>query len=205
MGIAFDFAGTPENPEDIHNGGGERPKPGRGMAVITGWSEYTGASGKAHELELEIVAWTDQESVAKKHKENIFHTDTTGKGWPMRRMTCLAMAAGLFNANDVRRWKTEGSMPEIDMSQLEGRPIMIELVEVPDDRNAGKTFINIGNIGLGFWHCTDTKTKDWPKNQGILSRSSATIGQWIVSDQKAAAKQASKTSAASSSADPFAV
>ena len=172
------------------------------MALITKWSEYTGANGKAHEVEMEIVAWTDQESVAKTHSENIFHTDNTGKGFPMRRMTCLAMAAGLFNANDVRRWKAEGSEPEIDMSQLEGRPVMIELIEEPDKNNPSTTYINIGNIGLGFWHCNDRKTKDWPKNQPILQRSAKAIGQWVVSDQKPAAKV---QTASAGSADPFAV
>lgn len=204
MGIAFDFTSTPENPEDIHSGGG-RPKPGRGMAIITKWSEYTGCNGKAHEVEFEIVAWTDKESVAMKHTENIFHEDRTGKGWPMRRMTCLSMAAGLFNANDVRRWKAEGSAPEIDMSPIEGRPVMIELIEVPDEKNPGKTFINIGNIGLGFWHCKDPKTKDWPRNQSVLNQHLAKIGEWVTEKKADTKAEPAKAAAGTGAADPFAV
>ena len=90
MAFEFDFSQVPEDPTKIQDGNSDRVSPGRGMALVVAYNEYGGAKGKAHELELEIVAWTVPADVAKRHKENIFHQDTTGKGFPMKRLTCLA-------------------------------------------------------------------------------------------------------------------
>lgn len=199
MSFSFDFSSVPDDPTKIHQGGGDRPSPGRGMVMITKWSEFTGAGGAAHELEYEIVGWTNPEDVGKSHKENIFHKDKTGKGFPMKRMTCLAMAAGLFNANDVKAWKAAGSQPEIDMQKLVGRPIMIELVVEPDKNDPSKSYLNIGNIGLGMYHIKDARTKDWPKSQGVYNRTAALVGDWITETKPAAAK-----APANGPSDPFA-
>ncbi len=198
MGLGFDFSNVPDDPTKIQDGGGDRPTPGRGMVLISEFNEYGGAKGQAHEVVMEIVAWTNQQDVAKVHKENIFTKDTSGKGFPMKRLTCLAMAAGLFNANDVKRWKAEGSQPEVDMTQLAGRPIMIELVEEPDKNDATKKYIRVGNIGLGMYHIKDARVKDWPRNQSIYNRCAASVGEWITETKPAATKPAN------TSADPFA-
>lgn len=192
----FDFSHIPDDPTKIQDGG-DRPTPGRGMAIITRWEEFSAASeGKAHEVDLEIVAWTDPKSVAKVHTERIYHQDKTGKGHPTRRLTCLSMAAGLFTPDDVKRWKAAGSQPEIDMQAMVGRPIMIELIEKPDDKDPSKKYINIGNIGLGFWHIKDSRTNGWPKNQAIFNRSAAIVGDWVNEDKPKAA--------ASTAGNPFA-
>jgi hypothetical protein len=204
----FDFSNVPEDPTKIQDGNGDRCTPGKGMALITAWNEYGGAKGQAHELELEIVAWTNQADIAKTHKENIFHKDNTGKGFPMKRMTCLAMAAGLFTAKDVKAWKAAGTAPEIDMQKLVGRPIMIELVEVVDDKDATKKYINIGNIGLAFYHVKDQRIAAWPKNQTIFNTKAHMVGDWITETKPAAAKTekpATQKSAPAADADPFAV
>ena len=187
MGLAFDFSNVGD-PEKIHDGG-TRAKPGRGMVVIKKWSEYTGAKGQAHELELEIVAWTDKDSVAVTHTENIFHTDKSGKGFPMKRLTCLSMAAGLFNANDVKQWQAQGSQPEIDMSKLVDRPVMIELIEEPDQNDATKTWIRIGNFGLAIYHIKDPRCKDWPRNTQIYNMNAAKVGDWVETAKAAPPKQ----------------
>jgi len=208
MGFEFDFSQVPEDPTKIQDGNGDRVTPGRGMALITAWNEYGGAKGQAHELELEIVAWSNTQDVAKTHKENIFHKDSTGKGFPMKRMTCLAMAAGLFTANDVKAWKAAGSAPEIDMEKLKGRPIMIELIEEADKNDATKKYIRIGNIGLAFYHIKDKRVEAWPKNQNIYNAKAHMVGDWITETKPAASsppkteKPAVKTAAAST-ADPF--
>ena len=201
MAFEFDFSQIPDDPSKIQDGNGERVSPGRGMALITAWNEHGGAKGQAHELELEIVAWTNQDDIAKTHKENIFHKDSTGKGFPMKRITCLAMAAGLFNANDVKRWKAECAAPEIDMTKLAGRPIMIELIEEPDKNDATKKYIRIGNIGLAFYHIKDARVKGWPVNQSIYNRCAATVGEWITETKAASPK---KDAVAGVTADPFA-
>jgi len=187
MGLAFDFSNVGD-PEKIHDGG-TRAKPGRGMVVIKKWSEYTGAKGQAHELELEIVAWTDKDSVAVTHTENIFHTDKSGKGFPMKRLTCLSMAAGLFNANDVKQWQAQGSQPEIDMTKLVDRPVMIELIEEPDQNDATKTWIRIGNFGLAIYHIKDPRCKDWPRNTQIYNMNAAKVGDWVETAKAAPPKQ----------------
>lgn len=199
MGLGFDFSNVPDDPTKIQDGGGDRPTPGRGMVLITNWNEYGEQNGNAHGLEFEIVGWTNPEDLGKKWTELIWHKDNTGKGFPMRRMTCLAMAAGLFNANDVKRWKAENSQPEIDMSNIVGRPIFIELVEEPDEKKPGKTYIKIGNIGLAMYHIKDARVNDWPKNQSIYNRCAASVGEWITETKPATTKPA-----AAAGADPFA-
>lgn len=211
MAFEFDFSQVPEDPTKIQDGNGDRVTPGKGMAVINGWNEYGGAKGLAHELELEIVAWSNQEDIAKTHKENIFHKDSTGKGFPMKRMTCLAMASGLFTANDVKAWKAAGKAPEIDMQKLVGRPIMIELIAEPDKNDATKTYIRIGNIGLAFYHIKDPRIAAWPKNQNIYNANAHAVGEWVTETKPAASaaktetKKAAATvaAAATENADPF--
>lgn len=204
MGFEFDFSQIPDDPTKIQDGNGDRVSPGRGMALITSWNEYGGAKGQAHELELEIVAWTVPADLGKRHKENIFHKDSTGKGFPMKRITCLSMAAGLFNANDVKQWKASGSLPQIDMNKLVGRPIMIELIEEPDKNDATKKYIRIGNIGLAFYHIKDSRVKGWPMNQSIYNMNAAKVGEWITETKPAATKQPVKEAAAVDADDPFA-
>ena len=204
MAFEFDFSQVPEDPTKIQDGNGDRVTPGKGMALITAWNEYGGAKGQAHELELEIVAWSNSQDIAKTHKENIFHKDSTGKGFPMKRMTCLAMAAGLFTANDVKAWKAAGAAPEIDMQKLVGRPIMIELIEEPDKNDATKKYIRIGNIGLAFYHIKDKRVEAWPKNQTIFNGKAHLVGDWVTETKPAAAKsEKPAATAAASTADPF--
>lgn len=193
----FDFTTIPDDPTKIQDGSGDRPTPGKGMALITGWEEYGGANGQAHKLSLEIVAWTNPQDVAKRHDENIFHKDNSGKGFPQKRMTCLAMAAGLFTANDVKKWKAAGTQPDIDMASLVGRAIMIELVEEPDKNDASKKYIKIGNIGLGFWHIKDPRCKGWPVNQAVINRVHGLVGDWVVEEKPVTSKPAA-------SGNPFA-
>lgn len=189
----FDFSNVPEDASRLQDGNSERPTPGRGMAVIRKWGEYEAVNGQAHLLQLEIVAWTNQGDVGKTHDESIFHADKTGKGHPMKRMTTLAMAAGLFTPADVARWKAERVNPQINMQAMVNRPIMIELAEEPDQKDSSKRYLRIGNIGLGFWHAMDPRTKDWPKNAGVLNRSLAVIGQWTTPTQTATKPAATAT------------
>lgn len=204
MAFEFDFSQVPEDPTKIQDGNGDRVTPGKGMALITAWNEYGGAKGQAHELELEIVAWSSPGNVAKIHKENIFHKDSTGKGFPMKRITCLAMAAGLFTANDVKAWKAAGTTPEIDMQKLVGRPIMIELIEEADKNDATKKYIRIGNIGLAFYHIRDKRVEAWPKNQTIFNSKAHLVGDWVTETKPAAMKTEKPVAAAATSTDdPF--
>lgn len=166
----FDLSDMPENPDSIGAGGGQRPTPGRGMAIITGWEEYGGASGKAHKLTVELAAWSTPADVGKTHEENIFHQDTTGKGFPKRRMLSLAMAAGLTSPAEYQRAKANGEALRLDLSKLVGRPIMLELAEEADQRDPAKKYIRVANIGLGWHHPADPKVAAWPKDLQRLQR-----------------------------------
>ena len=208
MSFEFDFSNVPEDPTKIQDGNGDRVSPGKGMALITAWNDFGGARGQAHELELEIVAWSNSQDIAKTHKENIFHKDSTGKGFPMKRMTCLAMAAGLFTVNDVKAWKAQNAAPEIDMTKLAGRPIMIELIEEVDQKDATKKYIKIGNIGLAFYHIKDKRVEAWPKNQNIFNSKAHLVGDWVTETKPAASSPAktektTATTTAATTADPF--
>jgi hypothetical protein len=165
----FDLSDMPENPDSIGSGG-QRATPGRGMGIITGWEEYGGASGKAHKLTVELAAWSTPADVGKVHEENIFHADTTGKGYPKRRMLSLAMAAGLTSPAEYQRAQAEGKALRLDLQQLVGRPIMLELVEEPDQKDPSKKYIRVANIGLGWHHPADPKVAAWPKDLQRLQR-----------------------------------
>jgi hypothetical protein len=165
----FDLSDMPENPESIGSGG-QRATPGRGMAIITAWEEYGGASGKAHKLTVELAAWSTPADVGKTHEENIFHADTTGKGFPKRRMLSLAMAAGLTSPAEYQRAKANGEALRLDLSKLVGRPIMLELAEEADQRDPSKKYIRVASIGLGWHHPLDPKVAAWPKDAARLQR-----------------------------------
>jgi hypothetical protein len=167
--LEFDLFDMPDNPDAIGSGG-QRATPGRGMAIITGWEEYGGASGKAHKLTVELAAWSTPGDVGKTHEENIFHQDTTGKGFPKRRMLSLAMAAGLTSPAEYQRAKAEGQALRLDLQQLVGRPIMLELAEEPDQRDPSKKYIRVANIGLGWHHVNDPKVAAWPRDAARLQR-----------------------------------
>jgi hypothetical protein len=204
MGFEFDFSQTPDDPTKIQDGSGGRVTPGKGMALITEWEEYGMYERKAHKVGLEIVAWTAKDELGKIHEEGIFHKDSTGKGFPMRRMTCLAMAAGLFTAIDVKRWKDEKKNPEVDMTKLVGRPIMIELIEETDKNDATKKYIRIGNIGLAFYHIKDKRVEAWPKNQTIFNSKAHLVGDWVTETKPTAKNEKpAATVTAASTADPF--
>lgn len=176
--LDMDFSKGPDNftrPQE----GFDKITPGRGMVLITAFNEYAGAKGKAHELELEIVAWTDPKCVAMTHRENIFFADNSGKGHPVKRLICLSMAAGLFNASDAQRWKEQNASPQFDMTKIIGSPIMIELVDEPDQNNPTRVYTKIGGIGLAFYHMKDPRVKTWPINQSVFNRMAASVGEWI--------------------------
>jgi hypothetical protein len=205
----FDLSDMPDNPESIGSGG-QRATPGRGMAIITGWEEYGGASGKAHKLTVELAAWSTPADVGKTHEENIFHADTTGKGFPKRRMLSLAMAAGLTSPAEYQRAKANGEALRLDLAKLVGRPIMLELAEEADQRDPSKKYIRVANIGLGWHHPADPKVAAWPKDLARLKRLGITTTVERAASpppqQQVTARPAPpvKPVAASDDADPFA-
>lgn len=186
MGLGLDLSGVDENNLENLQAGGERPKPGKGMVVVTDWVNYgaPNTDGGAHKLELEIVAWDPAESVAQTTTIAIWHIDKTGKGHPQKVMLSLALAGGLITARDIQLAKAAGTSPQIEFELLKGRPIMVVLEEQPSRKDPSKTFINVGCYGKGFFHCLDPRVKDWPMNQNILNQKRDQIGEWVVLGQE---------------------
>ena len=202
MAIRVDFSKAPDKAENVHEGNGDRVSAGRGMAVIKSFTEDGMFNAKAHELVLEIVAWTNEADRAKQHKEPIFTADDKGKGWPMRRLITLALASGLISGKDYAEFKKNDARPELDFEKVVGRPIMLELVAEKRQNDATKTDIKVGNAGLGFYHIKDPKVADakqWPKNVGIYNQNAMLVGDWHV-ESKITTKPATKEAAASDDA-----
>jgi hypothetical protein len=200
MGINLDLTNVGD-PTKIHSGGLDLPAPGRGMVIITDFSEHGEQNGRAHGLTMEVVGWTDPTSVGKSTKELIWANDTTGKGHPAKRMTALGLAAGLFNHADIKSWQAAGVQPDLDYSKIVGRPIMV-ILHMEKDKDSGREFLKVAGVGLDFYHVSDPKTKDWPRNQGLLNRLAAEVGEFDgATDSKPATTPAAP---ATGPADPFA-
>ena len=208
MAFEFDYSDVPENVEDLQKSSG-RAKPGRGMVVIKEWSEYSANSGKQHELTMEIVAWSNPESLAVIHTERIWHADHAGDNDEGKRnkknfsdiMMAIAVASGIISARDIATCREKKLPIKFDIEKAIERPVMIELEERPDKKNTIKSYINVALYGKAFFHIKDPRVKDWPVNQSIYNRCAATVGEWITETKAAAPK---KDAAAGVTADPFA-
>ncbi len=211
-----DFGFLPDDPDKLQSNMGA-VAPGRGMALITGFSMYTGGKGSyagtQHELEVEIVAWSDQSCVAATHTEGIWHADKEAEGSDKKKnyaaqIATLVCASGLLKLSDLKRM----SMQEIDnedfYKKLIGRPVMIEIALRAKKDDPTKTYHNIAQYGRAIFHVKDPRCKDWPKNQNIFNAKAHMVGDWITETKPAATssakteKLAAKTAAAST-ADPF--
>jgi len=180
MTFDFDFAELDgigaSDPFAINTGGNGRPSPGCGLVQILGWSEYTGANGKAHELEFELIAWSVADDVGKTFTENIFHADNSGKGWPKKRMLCLAAVTGLLTPAAVQAAKAAGQAISLDMQQLVGRVMMVELIEEPSQNDPTKSYLKVGGAGVAMYHCDDHRCAKWPKNEAVIAAKRDLIG-----------------------------
>ena len=200
MGLPMDFSGI-GNAADLQSGG-DRPKPGRGMVVVTKWSEYTGKYSE-HEMEVEIVAWSDPDSVTMTYTARIKTKDNSGKGHPAKVMAALGVAGGLFTPADIERWKEEEASPDIDFNDIVGRAMMLHLVEEPDQNDKAKIWLNVGSFGKGFYHIRDPRVKDWPTNQGVYNANAAKVGDYVLPDDHSKTPAAATTTAPVSTSNPF--
>lgn len=194
MGLTLDVSGI-GNPDDMQSGG-VGAKPGHGMGLITKWSEYTGPAS-SHELEIEIVAWTNTESVGVVHEEKVWTKDNSGKGHPAKVLTAIGVAGGLFMPADIADWQSKGVMPEIDYSQLVNRPVMLQIILEPDKDDKAKFWPKIASFGKGIYHIKDPRVKDWPVHQGIFTSKAALVGEYRAAGTK-------PTTPPAAEADPFA-
>ena len=175
--MTFEFDPTDGDPFAFNSGAaGGRPSPGCGLVQIIGWSEYTGANGKAHELECEIIAWPNADDRGKTFTELIYHEDRSGKRWPQKRMACLAAVTGLLTPGMVAVAKSNGTTVSPDMAQLPGRIMFVELIEEPWQTDPNKTSLKIGGAGMAWYHVDDPRCIRWPKNDGVIAAKRSLIG-----------------------------
>ena len=175
--MTFEFNPTDGDPFAFNSGAaGGRPSPGCGLVQIIGWSEYTGANGKAHELECEIIAWPNADDRGKTFTELIYHEDRSGKRWPQKRMACLAAVTGLLTPGMVAVAKSNGTTVSPDMAQLPGRIMFVELIEEPWQSDPNKTSLKIGGAGMAWYHVDDPRCIRWPKNDGVIAAKRSLIG-----------------------------
>ena len=201
MPIEFDLSHVGK-PEDIHKGF-ERVEPGCGMALISEFNEYGHAKTGAHELKLEIVAWTVDDSVGQIHEELIFTKDTSGKGWPLKRMTALALASGVWRVDQVKQWQMSGQQGSLETQDMVGRPIFVELVEEPDQSNPAKTYIKVGGAGLAFFNLNDPACANWPKNQALFNQWAPKVGTVAVSTSHTSSLPTQSKQELPAASDPF--
>ena len=124
------------DPNDIHNQPG-RVEPGCGMAMVTLFEGYADGQN-AHDISIEIVAWTDNEQVGKIHRERVFLNDNSGKGWPQKVLTNWGLATGMFTADHVRECQAKNQFAKFTPDKMIGVPVMVRIIEEPDRDNPTK-------------------------------------------------------------------
>lgn len=207
-----DFGFLPDDPDKLQSNMGA-VAPGRGMALITGFSMYSGGKGSyagtQHELELEIVAWTDQNCVAATHTEGIWHADKEAEGSDKKKnyaaqIATIVCASGLLKLADLKKMSMQQIDTEEFYKKLIGRPVMIEIAARPKKDDPTKVYHNIAQYGRAIFHVKDPRCKDWPKNQTIYNGKAHIVGDWITETKPAAkTEKTAATTAAASTSDPF--
>lgn len=198
--MTFEFDLTDGDPFSFNSGAaGGRPSPGCGLVQIINWSEYTGANGKAHELECEIIAWPNADDRGKTFTELIYHEDRSGKRWPQKRMACLAAVTGLLTPQMVAAAKANGTPVAPNLAQLPGRIMFVELIEEPWQSDPTKTSLKVGGAGMAWYHVDDPRCVRWPKNDGVISAKRHLVGSLPQPDDKPAPQAAPQPAAPAAS------
>ena len=153
---------------------------GRGMVLLKEFKEYGFVKGKkpAHELHLEIVAWTDPEGVAQTHREIIFEDDgSREEDICAAKLMRIAIAVGLFTPAQAEQMKADGTL-ELDLNAAQNRPMFCEIVKKPDAKDPTKIYTNVAEGGFAYYHVKDKRCSDWPKLSILINQSLALVGEW---------------------------
>lgn len=202
MGLNLNLSKVKGNMDELKNNMFKETPPGRGMVLVKEFREYGHANTGAHELVLELVAWTTPEGVGVEHTELIFpDKGDREEDQCAARLLKIAIATGMITPRQAEDARTGAGELDLDfVTALPGRPLMVEVIKRKGKDN--KEYCNIGEGGFAFYHCRDAKTKDWPKHQAIINQSGATIGEWEPLKKDAPADN--KPAAPKPSSNPFA-
>lgn len=150
--------GTDYDPDKMD--GFDNPSPGKCHLEITRVEEDATSKGgnPQMEVDLEVLAHTDPEQVAKSHRE-FFPWTAKAESKALQ----FAVACGLTTVDELKQKKAAGENPIIDFNMAVGRQILGELTE---ETYEGKTSCK---LNFNMFHVNSPKHKDVPRNQGKLN------------------------------------
>lgn len=129
-------------------------------AVVDNAEEYGGPNKDSLVVKTRILAGTVEAERGNTHTEFI---KMDGSKWPVRKMTALAIAAGLVTKEEVKAAQKEGKGVAVDWSLLTGRHICYE---IDHSENNGKVYANVSYSN--FWAPDAAAAKRIPKDEDAL-------------------------------------
>lgn len=201
MGLNLNLSRVKGDMDSLKNTAFKETPPGRGMVLVKSFKEYGHAKTGAHELTLEIVAWTNPEGVGVEHNELLFpDKGDTEEDRCAARLIKIAIATGMITPKEAEDARNGSGELDLDFATgLPGRPMFVEIVKRKGKDD--KEYCNVGEGGFAFYHCKDSRCSDWPKHTALINQNGHLIGEWepLKKDATPATKPATK-----SSANPFA-
>jgi len=76
----------------------------------------------------------------------------------------------------VQAAKSAGQAISLDMQQLVGRVMMVELIEEPSRNDPTKSYLKVGGAGVAMYHVDDHRCAKWPKNEAVIAAKRDLIG-----------------------------
>lgn len=202
MGLNLNLSKVAGPMDSLKNNAFKETPPGRGMVLVKSFGEYSHAKTGAHELTLEIVAWTNPEGVGVEHTELIFPEKDAAaeEDRCVARLMKIAIATGLITPKEAEDART--GVGELDMdftTGLPGRPMFVEIIKRKGKDD--KEYTNIGEGGFSYYHVRDPRVADWPKHAALINQNLALVGEWEPLRKNDAPAQ---QPAAKKAANPFA-
>lgn len=138
-------------------------KPGKGMYLLTQFHEWGDTRNGKHIFKYEIVAHEEPGEVANLYWDRI--SDLGGLEGKQRNAVAanyvnLAIAFGLYTAEQLKQMKAKGEKPNFDFGQCVGRAICINTYASKDTDAQGNPFLNSG----AYFHPGDPKAAKYPKH-----------------------------------------
>jgi len=149
---------------NLDNYGEGRVAPGRCHLLVNAFNEYGEPKSGSHVVECEVLAHDDPEQVGKTFKD--FIPDPARNGKAVFRLVEFSVGAGLLTREEIKQHQRDGTAPEIEPKDSEGRQLFALLVE---EEYNGKTNTKVKD-GRGYFRIDDPKAADFPRNAGMLKQ-----------------------------------
>lgn len=179
MGLTLNLTGVKGDMNDVKSGGFKKIPPGRGLVRINKFGEFSHQKTGAHELELEIINWTDESAIGDTHTELIFAPKAGQEDYTTAKLLRLALAAGILTPKQAEDVRDGAGECEIDLvGTLPTRAMYVEISERADKNDPNKKYVGIGDFGNAYFHVGDPRVQGWPTNQGVINQCAGLVGQW---------------------------